>query len=117
MTQNKGKLIDLFIGNASNAILHRILENAILKLNQLDIAGRYRKEIINSYEIAKRYREKINPIFSPLPSSDTAQIKSVLLRRIRSEINIRIEKGYKNLDLASAEQEIDDFLKEMRVIA
>ena len=29
MTQNRNKLIDLFIGNIANAVVHKILEQAV----------------------------------------------------------------------------------------
>lgn len=64
MPQNKNKLIELFIGNISNAIVHNILEKAI---DKEEIAEKYRKELITSFEVAKKYREKINPINTPLP--------------------------------------------------
>ena len=95
MSQNRNKLIDLLIGNLSNAILHRILEKAI-KIEE--IAARYKKEIGNSWEIAKASREKINPPFN-FPSKDVLEIKEKLIRRISSELAIRISKGYKNINL------------------
>ncbi|MEK6830761.1 MAG: hypothetical protein AABX77_01930 [Nanoarchaeota archaeon] len=64
MPQNRNKLIDLFIGNISNAIIHEILERAI---DQEEIADRYRKELNNSLNKAKEYREKINPTNAILP--------------------------------------------------
>ena len=48
MAQNRNKLIDLFIGNLVNAVLHRILEKAIL--DSLEIAVKYKKEIKNSWD-------------------------------------------------------------------
>ena len=44
MTQNRNKLVELFISNISNTVTHRILESAI---NQEEIANWYRKEVIN----------------------------------------------------------------------
>jgi len=40
MSQNRNKLIILFIGNVSNVIVHEILEKAI---NNKEITDRYRK--------------------------------------------------------------------------
>ena len=62
MPQNRKKLIELFIGNLVNAIIHNLLEKAI---DKEEIADKYRKELLASFEIAKKYREKINPINSP----------------------------------------------------
>jgi len=111
MVQNRNKLIDLFIGNLTNAILHRILEKAI---SQEEIATRYQKEMRISMEIAKVYREKINPA-SNFPLKDTLDIKERLIRRVKSELSIRISRGYKNLDLDSIELEVENALREMKV--
>jgi len=50
MTQNRNKLIRLFISNLSNSIVHTILEQAI---NREEIADKYRKELNNSFDIKK----------------------------------------------------------------
>lgn len=44
MTQNKNKLLDLFIGNLSNTILHKILENAIGNNEEVSCSNRLQKE-------------------------------------------------------------------------
>ena len=59
MVQNRNKLINLFIGNISNSIIHDILERAI---KNEEISNRYEKELTTSFEIAKKYRNKINPL-------------------------------------------------------
>lgn len=112
MSQNRNKLIDLFVGNLANAILHRILEKAI---KQEEIAVKYQKEVRNSWEIAKDYREKINPP-SNLPIKDVSNIKEKLIRKVKSELSIRISKGYKNLNLDSVELEVENALREMKVV-
>ena len=71
MAQNRNKLIDLFIGNISNSIVHKILEKAI---NDKELANRYNKELLSSLKIARRYREKINPVNAPLPDKDIEHI-------------------------------------------
>ena len=58
MTQNRKKLISLLIGNLTNAIVHEILE---LSINKEELISKYRKELVTSFQIAKKYREKINP--------------------------------------------------------
>jgi hypothetical protein len=50
MPQNRNKLIDLLIGDISNSIAHKILEKAV---ESDEISNRYRKELINSFKIAK----------------------------------------------------------------
>ena len=75
MPQNRNQLIELFIGNITNAIVHRILERAI---DKEEIADKYRKELITSFEVAKKYREEINPINSSLPDKDISYIKKTL---------------------------------------
>ncbi len=61
---NRNKLLNLFSSNLVNAVVHKVLEKSI---NKPEIINVYTKEIKNSFEIAKRYREKINPIDKVLP--------------------------------------------------
>jgi len=112
MVQNRNKLIDLFIGNIANAIVHEILENA---LSEDVVADKYRKELTTSFEIAKRYREKINPINRSLPDRDLEHIKVKIVNRVRVELNIRISKGYKNIDLFLVDELVDKALKDSKV--
>lgn len=49
MTQNRSKLIDLFIGNIANAIVHKILEQAI---EDGLLRKYYNKELLNLKLIA-----------------------------------------------------------------
>jgi hypothetical protein len=109
---NRNKLIDLFVSNISNVILHRILEKAI---HIPEIASKYHKEVTNSYEIAKKYREKINPTDSALPAIDIEEIKRKISTRVRSEIRIRTDKGYKNIDLGLVDSLIEETLGEMKI--
>ena len=51
MALNRKKFIDLFIGNASNAILHKILEKAV---EDEIIRKYYDKEFLNSFQLAKK---------------------------------------------------------------
>ena len=112
MVQNRNKLIDLFIGNIANAIVHEILENA---LSSDVVADKYRKELTTSFEIAKKYREKINPINRSLPDRDLEHIKVKIVNRVRVELNIRISKGYKNIDLFLVDELVDKALKDSKV--
>ena len=113
MAQNRNKLIDLFIGNISNAVLHKILESAI---EDPSIANKYDKEINVSFDIAKRYRENINPCSGPLPDADIDHIRKKIISKVMSEISLRVSKGYKNLDPSLVEPYVDDMLKETKVI-
>jgi hypothetical protein len=111
MSQNRNKLIDLFIGNLTNAILHRILEKAI---DLPEVISKYKKEIITSWDIAKAYREKINPP-TALPQKDISEIKEKIIRRVKSELTSRISRGYKNLSLEIVEDEVEKALSEMKI--
>src|SRR3989344_9178735 len=111
MDQNRNKLIELFIGNISNAVLHKILEKAV---TDTDIADRYNKEIKNSFEIAKQYREKINPLNISLPEKDINYIKDKIIRKVKAELQIRVSKGYKNINLDIVEQIMNELLKETK---
>ena len=112
MVQNRNKLIDLFIGNVSNSIVHKILEMAI---DNEEMCNRYEKELITSFEIAKRYREKINPTNIPFPDKDIIYIKSKIKNKVKAELLTRISKGYKNINLELIDEMIDDYLNEMNV--
>ena len=110
MAINRKKLIDLFIGNISNAILHKILEKAV----EDDIVRRYYdKEFTNSFEIAKKYREKINPLDNELPES--SEIKNAIIKKVTNELKIRISKGYKNIDLSLVEPTANKILSDLKV--
>ena len=112
MVQNRNKLIDLFIGNIANAIVHEILERAVTK--EL-VADKYRKELTTSFEIAKRYREKINPARRPLPDKDAEYIKEKIIARVKAELMTRISKGYKNIDLSLIDELVDKALKDSKI--
>ena len=100
MTQNRNNFIEVFIGNISNAIVHEILEKSI---KQDFLVDKYRKELLNSLEIAKRYRDKINPTNKELPNKDIIYIRGKIINRVKSELLTRINKGYQNIDLSLIE--------------
>ena len=75
----------------------------------------YRKELITSLEVAKKYRDKINPINSPLPDKDIYYIKEKIIKRVKTELTLRIEKDYENINLNLIEQEVDKSLKEAKI--
>lgn len=109
---NRNQLIEHLIGNLANAILHKILEKAI---ETQEITEKYDKEIKNSYEIAKVYREKINPKDTFLPEKDIEEIKRKIIQKVKAELLIRISKGYKNIDLSLVDSVIEDYLRELRI--
>lgn len=112
MTQNRNNVIELFISNISNAIIHDILEKAI---DSEEIATKYKKEIRNSFEIAKSYRIKINPVDYPLPEKDFLSIRDKIIKRVKKELNIRILKGYKNVSFELVGEIVDKYLRETMV--
>lgn len=107
------KLIDLFIGNISNSIIHKILEKAI---DNEEIINKYIKEYNISLEIAKRYRKKINPIKTILPNKDVVYIRNKIVNKVKAELMLRISKGYKNINLDLVEEIVDKTLKEVNII-
>ena len=110
---NRNKLIDLFIGNIANCVVHKILEKAI---DEENIRKHYDKEFLVSFDIAKRYREKINPIYNPLLDKDITIIKDKIIKKANSELRLRISKGYKNIELNLIEPITDELLREIKVI-
>ena len=99
MVQNRNKLIDLFVGNISNSIIHEMLEKAI-----------------DNEFLSKRYREKINPVNSSLSNKDVEYIKNKIKNKVISELSIRISNGYRNIDLELANNIIEKYLKEVDII-
>lgn len=109
---NRNKLLELFISNLSNVIIHTILQKAIEKP---EISNVYAKEMKNSLDISKTYRQKINPLNSPLPQIDIDYIKSKLKRKVQSELLLRISKGYTNINLNIIDDEIDKLLNNLKI--
>lgn len=113
MSQNRNKLISLFIGNITNAIVHEILEKAI---ENKEIANKYRKEITNSFDKAREYREKINPANTSLPKKDIEEIKTKIINKVKAELKLRISKGYEGINLNLVEEFVEEFLRKTKVI-
>lgn len=110
---NRNKLIELFIGHASNVIVHKVLGKAA---DNLDIYSRYEKEVQNSLKEALRYRNNINPTNGGLNEKDVNYIKNKIIRNAKSELNSRIDKGYKNIKLALIEIIVEEFLRQSKII-
>ena len=109
---NKNKLIEAFVSNLANSVIHQILERAI---DKCEIAEVYTKEVKNSWEIAKKYREKINPIDRNLPDKDTEEIKRKVISKVRTELKLRIEKGYENIDISLVNELVEKALNELNI--
>ncbi|MBU1320935.1 MAG: hypothetical protein KKF46_01125 [Nanoarchaeota archaeon] len=112
MSQNKNKLINLFIGNISNSAVHTILEKAIEEEN---IRKHYDKESLLSFEVAKKYRNKINPKNTSLPEKDVKTIKAKIIIKVNAELRLRISKGYQNINLELVSPVIDKLLKKTKI--
>lgn len=110
---NRNKLIEIFTSNLANAVVHQILEKAI---NEQVYIDKYRNEFKNSWQEAKKYREKINPPDRSLPFHDIGEIKEKVIRKVNSELNIRVSKNYKNIDFSLVEKLVDDALREQKII-
>src|SRR3989338_3295245 len=108
MVQNRNKLIDFFVGNLSNAIVHTVLEKAAG--DNAILAKSYQKESINSKNTAVHYRNMINPIYTSLPDRDIDFIKKCLTQKVTSELKSRILKKYENVDLTLIEPSVDKVL-------
>ena len=110
--QNRNHIIKLFVGNLYNSIVHSILEKAI---NINEIKSKYSKEFKTSFEKAEFYRQKINPVDTPLPLKDMQIIREIIINRVKVELNSRVLRGYKNIDFSLIEPTVDNFLKKMNV--
>lgn len=69
------------------------------------------------YEIAKRYREQINPMSRPFSKEDTEAIKEEIGRRVRNELQIRVSKGYKGIYFELIGPVTENLLKELLIRA
>ena len=112
MVQNRNKLIELFIGNISNAIVHEILEKAI---DDDNIRNHYNIELKVSVDKARSYREKINPANMVLPDKDIGYIKDKIIRKVKLELQLRASKGYENINFDLVEITVENILRDMGI--
>lgn len=112
MPQNRNKLIDLLIGNLSNAVTHAILEKSIK--DQKFIDG-YRKEMEVSMNIAMKYRSEITPFKTYLKIEEADSIKIKITNKVNNELNKRIAKGYTGIDLNLVSEIVNKFLKKIKI--
>ena len=111
MPQNRNKLVDLFVANITNAIVHQVLEKAI---DNAEIANKYVKELRTSSDTAKKYREKINPANKALP--DIKEIKDKIIKKAHAKLLIRVTNGYENINLNLVDELLTKALKELNVL-
>ena len=111
--KNRNQLIEVFVSNLSNAIVHQILETAI---DKQEISEKYVQEYKNSWQIANIYRGKINPANRSLPVQDLEEIKRKIINNVNSELKLRIDKGYENINLSLVLEFVDKALKELKII-
>lgn len=109
---NKSKLIAFLVGNLSNAVVHRILEQAI---EEEIIRLHYEKELNISLKIALKYREKLNPKLKPLPAKDIDKIRIKIKNKALAELKKRILNGYENIDLTKIDKVIDLFFNKINI--
>ena len=112
MSQNRNKLLALFTGNIANSVVHSILQQAI---EEEILRKHYEKEQSVSMNIALKYRQKINPQHSPLPQRDISYITEKIKRKVKAELNVRISRGYTNINLDLIEPTIQEFLTDAGV--
>mgnify|MGYP001388829411 CR=1 FL=1 len=112
MGQNRSKLLQLMIGNLVNVVVHRLLEETV---KEEILRNHYNKESLRSLEIAKKYREKINPVQRELPEKDLEKIKEEVLKRAKKELMLRISKGYQGIDLNLIESVLARLLQELSI--
>ena len=113
MTQNKNKIIQLLIGNLSNVIVHEVLEQSI---DKEELSSRYRKELLVSLDLAKKYREKLNPAEKPLIQENITFIKEKVTQKVKNELLLRISRGYQNINLNLIESLTEKYLKNLKII-
>jgi len=111
VAKNRKRTINTFIGNISNTIVHHILEEAI---ESKEIKSRYKKERSASYHISERNRKCINPKNAPLKDHDF--IRKRITCKVRSELILKIDKGYSNIDLDRVDEFVDMYLLKLKVI-
>ena len=97
----------------STAVVHEILGKAI---DDDNIRNHYNKELKISFDKARSYREKINPVNTILPDKDTGYIKDKIVKKVKLELQLRASKGYKNINLDLVKITVENVLKEMNVI-
>lgn len=110
MTQSRRKLLEVLASHLATAVVHRILEKAI---DSPEIASRYRKETLNALEVAKKYRERLNPKMGALPEQEMELLRNRVVRKVKAALQVRISKGYTGIRYESIEDEVMDALSDL----
>ena len=71
--------------------------------------------IERSIEIAKKYREKVNPVEVHLFDKDREKIRKRVKNIVENELKLRISKGYKGIKLELIDAIIDKKLGEFKI--
>lgn len=85
------------------------MENEILREH-------YDRESLSSFEVARRYREKINPVQRELPENDVDKIKEEVFKRAGKELRLRIDKGYEGVKLGLLGEILEKVLEELKIL-
>ena len=112
MPENRNNLIDKFVGNLSNAIVHEALFGSA---ENKEAASYYKKELDNSMRISRAYREKINPVDRTFSKEDIEYIRKRVINKSKAKLMTRILQDYPNIDLSLVESLIDRALKELGI--
>ncbi len=112
MSLNKSAIIERFTGQVATLIVHIIIDKSS---TSEEMHQKYVKEINNSLSLAKKYRNDINPIDKPLHSSDIEYIKQKIYGKVKSELQSRTLRGYKNIQWNLINEEIEKTLKELNI--
>ena len=102
----------LLIGNLTNVVVHRVLEKSV---KEEILRNHYDKESLVSLEVAKRYRDQINPIERALPDIDVKEIEEGIMKRARSELQLRISRGYQRIQLDTIKAILKQVLQELKI--
>ncbi|MBI4139393.1 hypothetical protein HY483_00340 [Candidatus Woesearchaeota archaeon] len=113
MSQNRNKIIDIFVGNTVNAIVHVILQQSI---SDEDVSKKYLEEVRTSLKSAKKYREKVNPINTVFQRIEAENLKIIIQRKVEKKLHKRIAKGYKDIAIGTVEENVVKILQELKVL-
>jgi hypothetical protein len=91
-----------------------VLEEAV---REEILRNHYDKESLVSFEVAKKYRGKINPIQRELPDKDINKIKKEVLKKVNNELKLRISKGYLGIDLNLTKKILEKTLKKLKILS
>ncbi len=112
MSQNRKKIINRLTGNLANAILHKVLGEAVQEDN---LRAYYGNEFSTSFSLAVKYCEQLNPKTEPMLEKDVKEIREIIMKRVSLELDKRIKKGYQGIANANVEPIMDELLEKAMV--